>query len=160
MTDDSSSDTSGVKILPPIVFLAGLIVGYAIWWFFAIPVAPAAWSLPVRIAGVVAVALGGWFMFSAAGRFARLGTNVSPFEPTTALATDGPYRYSRNPIYFGMALIQGGLALLGNALWPLLALVPVIWVIRTQVIDREERYLEAKFGGEYRDFKARVRRWI
>jgi protein-S-isoprenylcysteine O-methyltransferase Ste14 len=45
-------------------------------------------------------------------------------------------------------------------LWPLLALVPVVWIIRTQVIDREERYLEAKFGAPYRDYKAQVRRWL
>jgi protein-S-isoprenylcysteine O-methyltransferase Ste14 len=92
--------------------------------------------------------------------FRRAGTSPDPHEPTTALALDGPYRLTRNPMYLGMALVQGGLALAGNALWPLLALVPVIWVIRTQVIDKEERYLEAKFGGEYRAFKERVRRWI
>jgi protein-S-isoprenylcysteine O-methyltransferase Ste14 len=63
-------------------------------------------------------------------------------------------------MYLGMALLVGGFALLGNALWPLLALIPVIWFIRTQVIDREERYLEARFGVEYRDFTSRVRRWL
>jgi protein-S-isoprenylcysteine O-methyltransferase Ste14 len=63
-------------------------------------------------------------------------------------------------MYLGMALILGGLAFIGNALFPLLALIPVIWWIRTQVIDKEERYLEAKFGAPYLDFKRRVRRWL
>ena len=81
-------------------------------------------------------------------------------EPTKALTFDGPYTFSRNPMYLGMALIQGGLALLGNALWPLLALIPVISVIRTQVIEKEERYLGAKFGEQYTAFKSRVRRWL
>lgn len=160
MTHDETPDTSGVRTFPPGVYLAGLIVGYLIWWFWPVPIAPSSMSLLVRVLGVVALALGGWFMFSATGLFARLGTSVSPFEPTTRLATDGPYRYSRNPIYLGMALILGGFALVGNALWPLAALVPVILFIRTQVIDKEERYLEGKFGGEYRDYKARVRRWL
>ena len=160
MTDNSSSDTSGVKIFPPAVYLAGLIVGYLIWWFWPVSIAPSSMSFAIRVLGVVALGLGGWLMFSAAGLFSRLGTDISPFEPTTALATDGPYRYSRNPIYLGMALILGGLALVGNALWPLLAVIPAVFVIHTQVIAREERYLEVKFGSEYRDFKARVRRWI
>ena len=99
-------------------------------------------------------------MVSAVVLFRRIGTPPDPHEPSTRLALDGPYRFTRNPMYLGMAAVLAGLALIGNALWPLLALIPVIWWIRTQVIAREERYLEAKFGGEYRDFKARVRRWL
>ena len=160
MTDDASSDTAGIKILPPLVYLAGLIVGYAVWWFWPIPVVPAEWRFAIRVTGGVALVLGAWLMFSAVALFRRIGTSPDPREPTTALATDGPYRFTRNPMYLGMALLLAGFALVGNALWPLAAFVPVIWVIRTQVIDKEERYLEVKFGGEYRDFKARVRRWI
>jgi protein-S-isoprenylcysteine O-methyltransferase Ste14 len=63
-------------------------------------------------------------------------------------------------MYLGMGLILAGFAFLGNALWPLIALVPVVGIIRTQVIAREEAYLEAKFAGQYRDYKARVRRWV
>ena len=90
----------------------------------------------------------------------KTGTRVNPFEPSTMLVLDGPYRFTRNPMYLGMALVLGGLALIGNALWPFLALAPVIAIIRTQVIAKEEAYLEAKFVAPYRDFKARVRRWI
>jgi protein-S-isoprenylcysteine O-methyltransferase Ste14 len=63
-------------------------------------------------------------------------------------------------MYLGMALVLAGLAMIGNALWPLLAVIPAVWWIRTQVIAKEERYLEAKFGAPYLDFKKRVRRWI
>jgi protein-S-isoprenylcysteine O-methyltransferase Ste14 len=80
--------------------------------------------------------------------------------PTNALTFEGPYRFTRNPMYVGMALLQGGLALAGNALWPLVALIPVLWIVRTQVIDKEEQYLERRFGQQYRDYKARVRRWL
>jgi len=156
----NASDASGVKILPPVVFLAGLVVGYAIWWAWPVPIAPSSMAFAIRVAGVAALLLGGWVMFSAVALFGRIGTPPDPREPTTALAVDGPYRFTRNPMYLGMALILAGFALIGNALWPLLAVIPVIWWIRTQVIDREERYLEAKFGSEYRDFKTRVRRWI
>ena len=63
-------------------------------------------------------------------------------------------------MYLGMALVFAGFALLGNALWPLLALIPVIWAIQKQVIAREEIYLEAKFGADYLALKSRVRRWL
>lgn len=158
MTDQS--DTPGVTFLPPLVYLGGLVIGYVIWWFWPVPIVPGDWSFAIRVIGGVAVVLGFWVMLSAVAVFSRIGEDPNPTVPTNALTFDGPYRFTRNPMYLGMGLILGGLALLGNALWPLLALVPVIWIIRTQVIDKEERYLEAKFGGAYRDFKARVRRWI
>ena len=63
-------------------------------------------------------------------------------------------------MYLGMALVFAGFALLGNALWPLLTLIPVIWAIQTQVIAKEEAYLEAKFGADYLALKSRVRRWL
>ena len=47
-----------------------------------------------------------------------------------------------------------------NMLWALLVLPFVLFVMRRGVIDREERYLERKFGEEYRQYKARVRRWF
>jgi protein-S-isoprenylcysteine O-methyltransferase Ste14 len=93
-------------------------------------------------------------------RFRAAGTSPDPHEPTTTIATAGPYRFTRNPMYLGMTLILGGLAFLGNALWPLVAVVPVVWWIQTQVIAKEEAYLEAKFGAEYLALKARVRRWL
>jgi protein-S-isoprenylcysteine O-methyltransferase Ste14 len=160
MSSEQTSDTAGIRVFPPLVYLAGLIVGYLIWWFWPVSIVPAEWSFSLRVAAGVALLLGGWLIVAAASAFHRVGTDANPMVPTTALALDGPYRFTRNPMYLGMALLVGGFALLGNALWPLLALIPVIWFIRTQVIDREERYLEARFGVEYRDFTSRVRRWL
>src|SRR3954468_6325046 len=92
--------------------------------------------------------------------FRRLGTNVPPSQPTTLIATTGPYRWTRNPMYLGMALIYAGLAIAfdGQIAFALLPLVLI--AIQTQVIAREERYLEAKFDDDYRRYKAEVRRWL
>jgi protein-S-isoprenylcysteine O-methyltransferase Ste14 len=79
---------------------------------------------------------------------------------TRALTFEGPYRFTRNPMYLGLALLLAGLAGIGNALWPLLAVIPVVAIIRTQVIAREETYLENRFGEEYRAYRGRVRRWL
>lgn len=160
MANNVSNDSAGVRILPPIVYLAGLVIGYIVWWFWPVPIVPGEWSLAARVVGAIAFLIGAWLIATAAVNFSRIGEDPNPMVTTNALTFDGPYRFSRNPMYLGMALILGGFALLGNALWPLLALIPVIWIIRTEVIAKEERYLEAKFGSEYRDFKARVRRWI
>ena len=59
-----------------------------------------------------------------------------------------------------MAIIYIGISLFFNTLWPFLLLPLVLIVIQRGVIDREERYLEGKFGGDYIDYKSRVRRWI
>ena len=119
--------------------------GYAIWWFWPVPIVPAELGVAVRIAGGVIAAFGAGIMLYAVWRFHRAGTTPTHGEPTTTIVASGPYRFTRNPMYVGMVSVQGGLALLGNALWPLLVLVPAIWIIQTQVIAREERYLEAKF---------------
>ncbi len=90
----------------------------------------------------------------------RAGTNVRPDQPTLALVFDGPFRFTRNPLYLAATGLYLGIALLVDALWPLLLLVPVLAVLRWGVVAREERYLEAKFGEPYRAYKARVRRWL
>ena len=90
----------------------------------------------------------------------RAGTNVNPRDPTTAIVVEGPFRFSRNPLYLSLILAYLGITLLVNALWPLLLLPPLLVVLHWGVIAREERYLEAKFGESYRVYKARVRRWL
>ena len=83
-----------------------------------------------------------------------------PMKPTTALVTSGPYRVTRNPMYVGMAFLYAGLALSLGVIWALALLPAVLLMVDRLVIAREERYLEAKFGEEYRDYKRRVRRWL
>ena len=90
----------------------------------------------------------------------RAGTNIRPDQPTLAIVSDGPFRFTRNPLYLALTGLYAGIALLVNALWPLLLLAPVLAVLRWGVIAREERYLEAKFGEAYRAYRSRVRRWV
>jgi protein-S-isoprenylcysteine O-methyltransferase Ste14 len=81
-------------------------------------------------------------------------------KPVPRLTTDGPFRYTRNPGYLSLAMIYAGIAVLRNALWVILLLPLVLFVIQREVIGREERYLERTFGEEYLDYKTRVRRWV
>lgn len=85
---------------------------------------------------------------------------MNPYQPTTAIVTEGPYRFTRNPIYLSLAVLYAGLEVMANALWSLLLLLAVMLIIHYAVILPEERYLEQKFGEEYRSYKAKVRRWL
>ncbi len=99
-------------------------------------------------------------MLAAMIQFTRAHTAIVPNRPTTALVGRWPYSMSRNPIYLALAIVYIGVAFFFNTLWPFLLLPLVIIVIQRGVIDREERYLEGKFGSDYIDYKSRVRRWI
>ena len=90
----------------------------------------------------------------------RAGTDPIPFNPSSRIVAHGPYRFSRNPMYIGLALWTLGLAFLVDCAWMLLAVPIGLVVIDGLVITREERYLERKFGEEYLSYKRRVRRWI
>ena len=126
------------------------------------------WLLPLRsyacesshiaggILGFTGSALGLWGVRA----FHRAGTNVSPSRPTTALVTDGPFRYSRNPLYVAMTVIYLGMTLALGSWWPLAMLIPVLAMVHWRIVLREEQYLENRFGDNYRAYKVRVRRWV
>lgn len=153
-------DTSGVRILPPLLFLAGLAVGLVLHWLWPIGLVSPERLIALRVVGIVFIACGLVLPVWARRTFHRAGTTPNPMRPTTALTFDGPYRFTRNPMYLGLTVIQVGIALAMNAAW-LIVLLPVFLVIlQREVIDREERYLEAKFGEEFRRYKVRVRRWL
>ncbi len=83
-----------------------------------------------------------------------------PWRPTTALVVGGPFRFTRNPMYLGTTLLYIGIAILAQALWALVLLPFVLMIVQRGVIEREERYLEGKFGADYLRYKQRVRRWL
>ena len=150
-------DISGVVAPPPFIFLAGLAVGFGLEALLPGSSVPDAvgWILGgvLLVAGIV-------LLFSFERAFQQRRTPANPWRPTTAIATDGPYRLTRNPAYVGMALVYIGIALCSQALWVLLPLPVVLAIIDRGVIAREERYLERKFGQEYLDYKQNVRRWV
>jgi protein-S-isoprenylcysteine O-methyltransferase Ste14 len=150
-------DIAGVIAPPPLIYLAGLAVGFGLEALLPGSSVPDA----VRwIGGGLLVALGLVLLASFESAFSRRGTAANPWKPTTAIVTAGPYGLTRNPAYLGMTLLYVGIALLAGALWVLAPLPVVLLVIDRAVIAREERYLERKFGREYLDYKRGVRRWI
>ena len=150
-------DTAELPVPPPFIVLGFLIVGLILSALFPVDLLPIA---PRLILGVLLVSIGLLIAASAIRLMRRAGTAVDPFEPTSAIVSDGPYQFSRNPIYLSLALAYLGIAIALNALCAL-ALWPIMLVALTDVvIVREEKYLERKFGDAYKQYKASVHRWL
>ena len=96
----------------------------------------------------------------AARLFQRVGTAIKPFETSSALVTDGPYRYSRNPMYLGMVFVLVGVGLVLGTISPFLVVPLFLWLIQQRFIQFEEAALEGTFGSAYTEYKRRVRRWL
>ncbi len=144
-------------VRPPLVYLIALVSGVVIQLATPLPLLPETLARPVGPPlVVVAIAL---LSYSVA-TFWAAGTPVPARKPTTAIVRMGPYRFSRNPIYLAFSLLQLGIAIWVNSVWLLATLVGAVALIHCVVIPREEQYLERKFGAQYLDYKASVRRWL
>jgi protein-S-isoprenylcysteine O-methyltransferase Ste14 len=154
---DGDEETAGVRVFPPLLFAAGLGLGLAAG---AVPQSSTYGTRARRLLGTLSIAIGAAAIASAATQLKRAGSNVSPFAPTTALVTTGIFRFTRNPMYFGLTSIYLGVALITRSI-PAFVTLPVTLALADRlVVDREERYLEARFGERYRNYKADVPRWF
>lgn len=156
---ETSLDHPKVVIFPPVILAATVALACLMQWL--LPLGMLAGASPVtRIAAGCLIIIAG-VALAASGRrtLTRLGTNVSPLQPTTALATDGVYKWTRNPLYTGGTLVMLGIAFLFALDWLVLLIVPSVLVLHFGVVRNEERYLEGKFGDAYRRYKTSVARY-
>ncbi len=154
---DISKDNSGVKVPPPLFYALPLVVGLLLNFRFPVKFLP---NTIARVLGGISVIASIMLVVSAFREMRLAKTSPNPTQPVTSLVTGGPFRFTRNPIYVSFTLFYGGIALLLNALWVLLLLPLALLLIQFRVINREEHYLEQKFGKEYLSYKEEVRRWI
>jgi protein-S-isoprenylcysteine O-methyltransferase Ste14 len=149
--------SAGHRVIPPVYFLAAVAASVAL--HFIMPIALLVPS-PINLAGGVLVAAGLGVTLWAAGLFRAAGTPLIPFERSTALVTGGIYKWTRNPMYLGLATALLGLALLLGTLGAFIPLPFFAWQIRRKFVLPEEAFLEDLFGSPYAQYKARVRRWL
>jgi protein-S-isoprenylcysteine O-methyltransferase Ste14 len=112
------------------------------------------------VCGIAFIILAPTLALSALVTMKAAGTNVHPSEPSLALVRGAPFRFTRNPMYLALCLLQVALGFFLNDWITLLFVVPVVVIFQYGVILREERYLTAKFGEPYLQYKRAVRRWI
>jgi protein-S-isoprenylcysteine O-methyltransferase Ste14 len=155
---DPQEDIAGVIVLPPFLYLGAVLAGGLLNLLAPRPLAAS--PVPLRWAGALLLVACIALVFRGARTLKGAGTTPDPMQPVTALVVAGPYRFSRNPMYLAMTVGYIGLALLLNSLWVGVMLAPLLIALHFGVIAREERYLDAKFGEQYRSYRARVRRWF
>ncbi len=150
--------TTRAAVPPPLVFLAAIVIGVALNFF---------WPLPIFADPRIGDALGLVVSLASAGlaywalrTMLRAGENPDPATPTKRIVRQGPFASSRNPIYLSFALFDIGVALLANNWWIVLALALLLFYVDRGIVQREERHLEQEFGDEYLQYKRSVRRWL
>lgn len=145
------------KALPPVWFLLSIILMVGLHLLLPIK---QLFFYPVNYLGIGAIALGIITIIFCAYLFKRNQTAIVPFQESSYLIRESIFNYSRNPIYLGMIIFLIGVWIYLGSLTPILVIPLFTWLIQELFIKKEERMLEDKFGEEYREYQATVRRWI
>src|SRR5262245_48605260 len=152
--------TAGVITRPPFLYLGCLILGLALDYLLPLRLSlPGAALMRWSVAGCL-ILIGLAIIAAGVRNFSRAATPVPSNQPVRALVTTGIHGWSRNPIYVGMFLLYAGIGIAFRSPWVLILALPLIVILRYGVVAREEKYLEQRFGDAYRDYMARVRRWL
>jgi protein-S-isoprenylcysteine O-methyltransferase Ste14 len=156
-SDAPTPDRPGVRIPPPIIYAAAFLICLLLQTRLSLPFLP---SLAATALGIALVCGGGALVAASIPTMLRYGGTLNTNGASRRLVTTGVYRLSRNPMYLGLALLYSGLACLFGVAWALLLLPALLAYTQLLVIAREERFLDAAFGDEYRKYRLRVRRWL
>ena len=145
---------------PPVLYLTCLLLGISLDRLLPLPLILPDITLIRWPVGAGLMLIGLAIMAAGARNFSRAATPVPSNQPVRALVTTGIHGWSRNPIYVGMLLLYAGIGIAAHSPWVLILAPPLVIILRYGVVAREETYLERRFGDAYRDYKARVRRWL
>jgi len=156
--DAADEDHPKIVAFPPLLWLIGATVSALVHFFvFSIRILPEPFAL---VLGIVCMLIGPSLALPALLTMRAAGTHANPAKPALLIVRRGPYRFTRNPMYLALCLLQVGTGFLLNDWITLLFAVPLALVLHFGVILPEEKYLEAKFGEQYLALKRDVRRWI
>ncbi|MBI3606278.1 MAG: isoprenylcysteine carboxylmethyltransferase family protein [Nitrospirae bacterium] len=147
----------GIISPPPLIYFTLFLTGFIPQTAFPVQF----FSLPVRwIVCLTLVGVGAILVTRAFQTMRHAKTSPNPYQPAAVLVTEGPFRFTRNPVYLGMNLFYLGAGVLLNPFWSILFFPVLLLIMEFGVIHREERHLEQRFGEAYLEYKASVRRWI
>jgi protein-S-isoprenylcysteine O-methyltransferase Ste14 len=147
-----------LKFPPPVWTLIYVLAATAVSWRLSWPMLP---GLHFPLVGIALVAVAFIPPLSAVVLFRRAGTEIDPTSASNkALITEGPYRFTRNPMYLGLVILTLGLAIWIGA-WPMFMAPVALFATANWVhIPFEEAKMRRQFGAAYDDYVRRVRRWI
>jgi len=160
-SESLNNESPGVIFPPPLILLIFLASGALLQFIF-----PLALLTPFSIgslqflAGLVIILSGIGLAFWGVRTFSKAGTNVATHQAALLVVVDGPYKFTRNPMYMGMQILLVGVGIMFSSQWFLLLWPIFFLVLRFGVVAREERYMEQKFGDQYVALLNKTRRWI
>jgi protein-S-isoprenylcysteine O-methyltransferase Ste14 len=159
MMTSSESDERGAKVHfpPPLVFAGFTLLGAGLQYIAPIPFLASAW---MKIIGIIVLLGGLALMIAAVKEFRRTGQDPKPWKPSPELVLQGPYLFTRNPMYVGFTIVQIGLGVALGTLWISLLAPVALLVVHFIAVVPEEKYLEEKFADSYREYRRRVRRYV
>ena len=145
------------KVMPTTYLLVALLAILLLNFLMPIiRIIPSPWNA----IGVIFLLAGLLINLRADRLFHRAGTTVKPHTESSVLVTGDVFRFSRNPMYLGFALLLTGVALLLGALTPFLVIPIFVALIEVIFIRAEEKMLAQTFGQVYLDYRKQVRRWL
>ena len=145
-----------MKFYPPHYLLALSLCMLATWFFGE----SSPQTLPFILVGLSLIGFGFLLAFNSISRFIKAKTGVVPFSKSTALITEGFYKYTRNPMYVGMNSFLLGLLIILNNPINFIYLVIFFFIVRNLFVIKEEVQMLETFGEEYLAYKNKVRRWL
>jgi protein-S-isoprenylcysteine O-methyltransferase Ste14 len=125
----------------------------------AIPLAP----IPIpaaRVIGVFLLLIGLITGFSGFSAFRKAGTSLRPGDEPTQFITQGPFRFTRNPMYLGFGLILIAAFFLTKSFFFLIPPVVFFLLMNFLLVPFEEKLMTEHFGEPYSEYRRRVRRWL
>ena len=152
-----ASSGPGIRTPPTVIYVTALAIGFGLNYLW--PMSPLS-DTAKYVIGSVVILVSGLIISIVLRLFRRAGTTFDVGKPASALITEGPYRFSRNPAYTSLTLLYLGIGILLNYGWMLILVALAFLVMDLWVVRSEERHLEAKFGEEFLRYKAAVRRWL
>ncbi len=148
-----------VAVPPPAVFGIILLMGVGLGYFLPVRLLPESLTLRLVAGGatcLVGASIGAWALLTF--RYAHVTPDFG--NPVAHLLENGPYRYSRNPLYIALSMVLLGFSFLLNTAWLLLGVPVLLFVLGRTVVVKEEQYLRTRFGERYISYSRNVRRWI
>ena len=159
ITMEDKKDNPGVYIPPPLFYVLTFLVAVFIQKRMPITITLFQYAA-IKIAGVVLLFAALFFLVRSLGQFLESKNTLITVKAAASLQTTGIYHITRNPMYLGLAIVYLGISCIIGNWWNIILLPLLLLVVQEYIIKHEEKYLERRFGQEYLDYKAKVRRWL
>ena len=145
---------------PPLIYVAAILLSVLLAYLVPLPWIGSPMSDILFAVGCVTVVMAVVMEIAAMRALARHKTTIKPHQASAHLVTDGPYAFTRNPIYLGNTMLMIGAGLIFGIVWLIGLAIAAAFATQKLAIEGEERHLDLRFTKRFRDYRKKVRRWI